>query len=90
MSATVSSSFMVMRAKVSRTSWPEATGSRFAVRAFRVHLDQAHLHRGERIVEFPVTGVALVARLPALGPPVNLLFRLPDFIIAVTPLSPRL
>ncbi len=35
---------------------------RLAVRPFRVHVDQTHLHGGERILEFPVAGVALVAK----------------------------
>ncbi len=51
---------------------------RIAVRPFRVHVDQAHLHGGERILEIPVAGVALVAKPLALGSPVNVLFRLPD------------
>ena len=35
---------------------------RVAVRPFRVHVDQAHLHGGEGIFEIPVAGVALVAK----------------------------
>ena len=35
---------------------------RVAVRAFRVDVNQAHLHGSERIFEFPVTGVALVTQ----------------------------
>ena len=31
-----------------------------AVRAFRVHVDQAHLHGGERVLEVTVAAVALV------------------------------
>ncbi len=53
---------------------------RVAVRPFRVHVDQAHLNGGERIFEFPVTGIALVAEPLALGPPVNVLLRLPDIL----------
>ena len=52
---------------------------RLAVRSFRVHVNQAHLHGGERILEFSVTGVALVAKPFALVPPVDVFFRLPDF-----------
>jgi hypothetical protein len=57
---------------------------RVAVRAFRVHVDQAHLHGGQRIFEIPVAAVALVARSQplALGAPVNVLFRLPDVLAA--------
>jgi hypothetical protein len=50
-SATVSSSFMAMRAKVSRMSLAASDRIRIAVRAFRVHVDQAHLHGGERVLE---------------------------------------
>ena len=53
---------------------------RIAVRPFRVHIDQAHLHGGEGILEFPVAAVALVAQPLALGSPVNVLFRLPDIL----------
>jgi hypothetical protein len=38
---------------------------RVAVRAFRVHVDQAHLHGGQRVFEIPVaavTALGLVAR----------------------------
>ena len=42
---------------------------RVAVRAFRVHVDQAHLHGGERILEFPVTGVALVVQATSSSAP---------------------
>ena len=41
---------------------PRSNRIRIAVRAFRVHVDQAHLHGGKRILEFSVTGVALVAK----------------------------
>ena len=53
---------------------------RVAVRAFRVHIDQAHLNGGEGILEFPVTGVALVSKPLALGAPVDVLFRFPDVL----------
>jgi hypothetical protein len=33
-----------------------------AVGAFRIHVDQAHLHRAERIVELTVAAVALVSQ----------------------------
>ena len=51
---------------------------RLAVRPFRVHVNQAHLHGGEGILEFSVTGVALIAKPLALGPLVDVFFRLPD------------
>ncbi len=53
---------------------------RIAVGTFRVHIDEAHLNCGQRIFEFPVTGVALVSKPFALGPPVDVLFRFPDIL----------
>src|SRR5208337_4534577 len=44
---------------------------RVAVRAFRVHVYQAHLHGGERILEFPVARIAFVSKPRVLSPPVN-------------------
>jgi hypothetical protein len=67
MSATVSSSFIAMRAKVSRMSRRSRAG-RVAVRALRVDVDQAHLHGGQRVVELALAGVALVAEPLVLGP----------------------
>ena len=43
-SAAVSSSFIAIRAKVSRTYCPVFAGSGHAVDAFRVHIDQAHVN----------------------------------------------
>ena len=53
---------------------------RVAVRAFRVDVDQAHLHGGERVFELPVAGVALVAEPLGLGAPVDVLLGLPDVL----------
>ena len=50
-SATVSSSFMAMRPKVSRMSFARPDRIGIAVRAFGVDVDQAHLHRGQRILQ---------------------------------------
>ena len=50
---------------------------RIAVRPFRIDVDQAHLHRAERLRELAFAAVALVAEPRALGTPVEL-FRLPD------------
>src|SRR5438552_1528721 len=55
-----------------------------AVRAFRVDVDQAHLHSSKRILQVPVAGVALVVEPFALGAPVDILFRLPDVRTAAT------
>ena len=54
---------------------------RVAVRAFRVDVNQAHLHGSERIFEVPLAGVALVATQPGLlGAPIDVLIRLPDVL----------
>ena len=52
---------------------------RVAVRPFRVHVDEAHLHRAERIGELPVAAVALVAEPRVLGTPEDLV-GLPDVL----------
>src|SRR6185295_13973151 len=49
-----------------------------AVRTFGVDIDKAHLDRSERVLELPVTGVALVAEPGVLGAPVDVLVWLPD------------
>ena len=49
---------------------------RLAVRSFRVDVDEAHLHGGQRLGELALAAVALVAEPGALGAPVELL-RLP-------------
>ena len=51
---------------------------RVAVRTFRVHVDQAHLHGGEGIGELTVAAVTLVGQPLALRSPVDFLFGLPD------------
>ena len=51
---------------------------RLAIGPFRIHVDQAHLNSGERIVELTVAAVALVSQPLALRPPVNVFVRLPD------------
>ena len=37
---------------------------RIAVRAFRVDVDEAHLHRGERILEIPIARVVALVGEP--------------------------
>ena len=53
-----------------------------AVRAFRVNVDQTHLHGGKRVLEITVAAVTLVAKPGVLGAPVDVLFRLPDVLAA--------
>ena len=67
-----------MRPNVSRMSRAAASRIRLAVRPFRIHVDQAHLHGGERIGEVTVAAVALVGQPLALGAPVDVVVRLPD------------
>src|SRR5947208_12883357 len=49
---------------------------RLAVGPFRIDVDQAHLHRGERILKLPFAAVAFVTQPSPLGTPVEL-FRFP-------------
>ena len=79
MSATVSSSSIAMRAKVSRMSLRGGQRIRVAVRPLRVHVDQAHLHGAERTGELPVAAVALVAEPRVLRAPEDLV-GLPDVL----------
>lgn len=51
-----------------------------AVRAFRIDVDQAHLDRGERVLQIAIAGVALVAQPGGFGTPVDILFRLPHIL----------
>ena len=52
---------------------------RLSIGPFRIHVNQAHLNRAERIRELTVTAVALVRQPLALRPPVNLI-GLPDIL----------
>ena len=56
-------------------------GIGLAIRPFRVHVDEAHLHRAEGIRELPIAAVALVTEPRALGSPVDVL-GLPDILAA--------
>ena len=51
-----------------------------AVRAFRVDVDQTHLDGGERIFQFAIAGVALVAQPLGFRAPVDVFLRLPDIL----------
>ena len=55
---------------------------RVAVRALRVDVDQAHLDRGQRVLQLAVAGVALVVEPGGLGTPVDVVVRLPDVYAA--------
>ena len=46
---------------------------RLAVRPFRIDVDQAHLHRTERILKLTFAAIALVAEPRSLRPPIELL-----------------
>jgi hypothetical protein len=69
-----------MRAKVSR----RRNRVRLAVRALGVHVDEAHLHRTERIFQLAVAGIALIVQPLFLGTPVDILFGFPDVHPATT------
>ena len=50
---------------------------RHAVRPFGIHVDESHLHGGQRILEFAITRVALVAQPFGFDAPVNVGLGLP-------------
>ncbi len=52
--------------------------ARLSIRAFRVDVDEAHLDRGQRILEFPITTVPLVTEPGLLRSPVDVLLGFPD------------
>ena len=54
-----------------------------AVGAFRIYIDQAHLHGGKRVFKLAVASITLVIKPGVLGAPVDILFRLPH-ILATT------
>ncbi len=49
-----------------------------AIGAFRVHVDQAHLHRSQRIRQLAIAAVALVAQPRRLRTPIRIKLRLPN------------
>jgi hypothetical protein len=52
---------------------------RLAFGAFRIHVDQAHLNRRERVLEFALAALAQIAAEPRrLVAPVDVFFGLPD------------
>src|SRR6202043_3100941 len=53
-------------------------GIGLSIRPFRIHVDQAHLHGAERILEVTIAGVTLVRQPGALRSPINFLFGLPS------------
>lgn len=55
-------------------------GVRVAVGTLGVDVDEAHLDRGERVLEVAVAGVALVAEPLGLRAPVDVGVRLPDVL----------
>ena len=89
MRATVSSSFIAMRANVSRMSLGCGERIRLAVGPFRIDVDQAHLNGGERILQFPVAGVTLIAQPLAFRSPIDVFLRFPN-VFATSSESKRL
>src|SRR6185436_13597095 len=51
-----------------------------AVRTFRVHIDQTHLHRSKRILEIAIAGVTLVAQPCVFRTPINVVIGLPAIL----------
>jgi len=62
---------MAIRRNVSRISLAAAMGIRFAVRSFRIYVDQAHLHGAQRILKIAVATISLVTQPLAFGAPVD-------------------
>ena len=56
------------------------SGSGFPFGPLRIHIDQPHLHGAERVFKLTVAGVALIAQPGGLGPPVDVLLRLPHIL----------
>ena len=79
MSATVSSSFIAMRAEGLSNVPGRSQRIRVAVGPLRIHVDQAHLHGAERTGELPVAAVALISEPGVLGAPEDLV-GLPDVL----------
>ncbi len=62
-----------------------ATGGdriRIAIRTFRIHVDQAHLHCGERTLQMAISAVALVTKPLRFRAPIDVVFRFPDIFAA--------
>ena len=53
-------------------------GIRLSIGPFRIHVNQTHLHRSQRIRKITIAAVALVRQPRAFRSPVNVLFGLPD------------
>src|SRR5207302_2019162 len=53
---------------------------RIAVGSFRIHVDEAHLHRAEGPGELPVAAVALISEPGVLRPPVDVVLGRPDVL----------
>src|SRR5690606_9420154 len=51
-----------------------------AVRSFRIHVDETHLNRAERILEIAIACVALVSEPGGFGSPIDVLFRFPHVL----------
>ena len=53
---------------------------RLSIRPFRIHIDQTHLHRSQRIRQITIAAVALVRQPLAFRAPVDVLFGLPHIL----------
>ncbi len=77
-SATVSSSFMRHAGEGLTHIAARSHGVGVAVGTFGVHIDQAHLHGSQRILQIAVAAVALVAQPGVFVAPVDIFLGLPD------------
>src|SRR5947209_2498367 len=53
---------------------------RVSIRAFRVHIDQTHLHGSERALKITLSAVSLIGQPLALWSPEDVLFGLPNIL----------
>ena len=92
-SATVSSSFIAMRAKVMRMSRADLSGSGSPSGPFGIDVDQAHLDRRERVLErLALDDPGLCAPWPTqllLGAPIDVVLGLVDVLAAAAEAEDR-
>ena len=55
---------------------------RLPIGAFRVHIDQAHLDRSQRVLKITLTAVAFIAQPGLFSAPIDLFFGRPDVLAA--------
>ena len=59
-------------------------GIGIAIWAFRIHINQAHLHGRQRVFQLAVAAVTVIVKPALFGAPINILFRLPNIDATAT------